>query len=380
MDEGYSVTPWSVSGVVDYDKLIKDFGTQPITPDLKERLLYLAGERHHSIERGIYYSHRDLDAVLNDFEKGNKFFLYTGRGPSGPMHIGHAIQFYMTSWLQKRFGANTYIQLTDDEKYLEEKNESLEETNKWAKDNILDIIAAGFDPEKTFIFQDTEYIGNIYKLAVKVARKINFSVVRAVFGFTGETNIGFSFYPAIQIVPSLFEKNRCLIPCAIDQDPFWRLQRDIAESLGYKKAAAIHSKFLPPLTGIAGKMSASAPETAIYLTDTANEIRKKIWKNAFTGGKATIEEHRRFGGNPDVDVPYLWLEMFFEESSARLKKIRDDYVAGKLLSGEMKEILIEKVTKFIELHQQRREKARELLDTFMHSGKLAKLMWDKIYS
>src|SRR5207253_4757930 len=88
-----------------------------------------------------------------------------------------------------------------------------------------------------------------------------------VFGFTGETNIGMSFYPAIQVLPSLFEKKRCLIPSAIDQDPYWRIQRDIAEPLGYHKAAAIHSKFLPPLTGIQDKMSSSKPETAIYLND-----------------------------------------------------------------------------------------------------------------
>src|SRR5206468_2413341 len=82
-----------------------------------------------------------------------------------------------------------------------------------------------------------------------------------VFGFTGETNIGFAFYPSIQILPSLLEKRRCLIPSAIDQDPYWRIQRDIAESMGYYKAAAVHSKFLPALTGLQDKMSSSKQET-----------------------------------------------------------------------------------------------------------------------
>ncbi|MDG6939151.1 MAG: tryptophan--tRNA ligase [Nitrososphaerota archaeon] len=378
-DKDFSVTPWEVSGVVDYARLIRDFGTQPLTEELGRKFSALAGEKHLAIERGVYYSHRDLDLVLKDYEAGKKFFLYTGRGPSGPMHIGHIIQFYLTSWLQKRFGVNTYVQLTDDEKFLEEKSPTLEETNRWAKENALDIAAAGFDPDRTFIFQDTEYIGNIYRLAVKVARKVNFSVVRAVFGFTGETNIGFAFYPAVQVVPSLFEDSRCLIPCAIDQDPFWRVQRDIAESLGYRKAAALHSKFLPPLTGVAGKMSASMPETAIYLSDTPEQVRQKIWKNAFSGGRATIEEHRRLGGDPDVDVPYLWLQMFFEGDDAKLKKLHDDYVSGKLLSGEMKEVLIEKVTRFLKGHQERRERARDSLDSFTRSGRLASAMWAKTY-
>ena len=40
----------------------------------------------------------------------------------------------------------------------------------------------------------------------------------------------------------------CLIPAAIDQDPYWRMTRDIAEKMGYTKPTQIHNKFLPPLT------------------------------------------------------------------------------------------------------------------------------------
>jgi len=274
--EDFTVTPWVVEGEVDYIKLVERFGTNIIDDKLMERFIKSAGENHHLLRRRIFFSHRDLDKVLDDWESDRGFFLYTGRGPSGPMHIGHIIPFYFTKWLQDRFKVNVYIQLTDDEKYLEEsRGLTLEDTIKWSYENALDIIAVGFDPDRTFIFQDTEYVKNMYPIALKVARKINFSWVRAVFGFTHETNIGLIFYPALQIVPALFEKKRCLIPAAIDQDPYWRIQRDIAESLGYYKTAAIHSKFLPPLTGPTGKMSASKPESAIYLHDDAKTIRKK---------------------------------------------------------------------------------------------------------
>ncbi|MEM3638375.1 MAG: tryptophan--tRNA ligase [Conexivisphaerales archaeon] len=375
-DKNFEVTPWQVSGQVDYDKLIKQFGTQHLTQELRERLLKDAGERNYIVERGIYYSHRDLDILLDEYEKGERFFLYTGRGPSGPMHIGHIVQFYFTSWLQKRFNANVYIQVTDDERFLQEKGLSLEDTARFSYENILDIIAAGFDPDKTFIFQNTEFMGRMYRLTLKIAQKVNFSVVRAVFGFTSETNIGFVFYPAVQIAPSLFERRRCLIPSAIDQDPFWRIQRDIAESLGYKKTSAIHSKFLPSLTGPAGKMSASMPETAIYLSDDEKRVRDKIWKNAFSGGRTSIEEHRRFGGNPDVDVSYQWLYMFFEPDDKRIRQIREEYVSGKMLSGELKQILIEKVNSFLDQHRKRREKAKDEIELYKRNGKLASKMWE----
>jgi tryptophanyl-tRNA synthetase len=374
---GFRVTPWDVEGSVDYERLVREFGTELISEGLMKRLVEAAGESNHMLRRRVFFSHRDLNHVLDDHQAGRGFFLYTGRGPSGPMHIGHIIPFYFTKWLQDRFRANLYIQLTDDEKFLEEsRGLTLADTAYWSKDNMLNIAAVGFDPDRTFIFRNTEFMGRMYNLVLKVARKINFSWVRAVFGFNEQTNIGMVFFPAIQIVPTLFEKRRCLIPAAIDQDPYWRIQRDISEGLGFYKAAAIHSRFLMPLTGPTGKMSASQPESAVFLTDDPKTVRKKIWQ-AFSGGQPTVELHRKLGGNPDVDVAYQWLYYFFEEDDSRMEQIRQDYVLGKLLTGELKEILIEKVQRFLEDFSQRREEAAEKIHLYTHEGRLASYMWEE---
>ena len=342
VEEKFVVTPWEVKGAVDYDRLIRDFGTQPIAGLLTKRMEEIMGDAGYLIRRHIFFSHRDLNLVLDDYSKGKGLFLYTGRGPSGPMHIGHILSFYFTKWLQDKFHSNVYIQITDDEKFLEEKrNLTYEDTQRWAVDNIREIAAVGFDPDRTFILQDTEFIGHAYPLILKIARRVNFSLAKSVFGFTGETNIGFAFYPSIQILPTLLEKRRCLIPSAIDQDPYWRIQRDIAESMGYYKAAAVHSKFLPPLTGMKDKMSSSKPETAIYLSDDDKTVRNKVYRYAFSGGQATKEEHRKKGGDPDVDVPFQWLYMFFEPDDKRIEQIRVEYKSGRMLTGDLKDILIE---------------------------------------
>ena len=381
VEKKFVVTPWEVTGEVDYDRLIQEFGTQPISAPLARRLEETMGDAAYLVKRGIFFSHRDLNLVLDDYEKGRGFFLYTGRGPSGPMHIGHILPFYFTKQLQDKFHVNAYIQITDDEKFLEEKrNLSYEDTQKWAVENILEIAAVGLDPEKTFILQDTEFVGHAYPLILRIARKINYSTAKSVFGFTGETNVGFSFYPSIQILPSLLEKKRCLIPSAIDQDPYWRIQRDIAESLGFHKAAAIHSKFMPPLTGMADKMSSSRPETAIYLTDDDKTVKNKIYRHAFSGGQSSIEEHRRLGGNPDVDVPYQWLYMFFEPDDKKIEEIRTEYRAGRLLTGQLKDILVEKVTGFLKEHRERREKAREKVHLYKKDGALAREMWKRDFT
>src|SRR5438309_6497118 len=381
VEEKFVVTPWEVTGAVDYDRLIRDFGTQAIAGSLAKKLEEILGDAAYLIRRRIFFSHRDLNLVLDDYSKGNGLFLYTGRGPSGPMHIGHIIQFYFTKWLQDKFQSTVYIQITDDEKFLEEKrNLTYEDTQKWAVDNTLEIAAVGFDPDRTFILQDTEFIGHAYPLILKIARRVNFSLAKSVFGFTGETNIGFSFYPSIQILPSLLEKRRCLIPSAIDQDPYWRIQRDIAESMGYYKAAAVHSKFLPPLTGMKDKMSSSKPETAIYLSDDDKTARNKVYRHAFSGGQASIEEHRKLGGNPDIDVPFQWLYMFFEPDDKRIEEVRSEYKGGRMLTGDLKDILVEKVTKFLREHRGRREKARAQVHLFKKDGALAREMWKHDFS
>lgn len=380
-EKKFVVTPWEVSGRVDYDRLIRDFGTQPITGSLEKKLESILGDKAYLVRRKVLFSHRDLNLVLDDYERGKGFFLYTGRGPSGPMHIGHIIQFYLTKWLQDKFNVNVYIQITDDEKFLEERRKlSYNDSQHWARDNILEIAAVGFDPDKTFILQDTEFVGHSYPLILEIAKRVNYSTAKAVFGFSGETNIGFSFYPAIQILPSLLEKKKCLIPSAIDQDPYWRIQRDIAEPLGYQKAAALHSKFIPALTGMDDKMSSSKPETTINLNDDDKTIKNKIYRHAFSGGQSSMDEHRKLGGNPDVDVPFQWLYMFFEPDDKKIEEIRSEYKSGRMLTGTLKDLLVEKVTGFLTEHRKRREKAGSQIHLYKKDGELAKDIWKHDFS
>ncbi len=376
MDE-FKVTPWDVEGLVDYDKLIEQFGTSPLNDELLEKTAELTrSELPLYFRRRFFFSHRDYDRILTDYGDGKGFFLYTGRGPSGPMHIGHIIPFFATKWLQDKFGVNLYVQITDDEKFLFKERLSFEDTKRWAHENILDIIAVGFDPDKTFIFQDGEFT-KIYEMALPIAKKINYSMARAVFGFTEQSKVGMIFYPAIQAAPTFFEKKRCLIPAAIDQDPYWRLQRDFAESLGYYKTAALHSKFVPGLMGLEGKMSASKPETAIYLTDTPEEAKKKVWKYALTGGQPTLKEQREKGGNPERCVVFKWLEIFFEGDDGKLMERYHACKAGELTCGECKRYLIEKVQSFLKKHQKKRREAEGKVERFKYTGELAREQWNR---
>ena len=368
-DNEFIVTPWHVEGDIDYDKLIEKFGTQKISPKLREKIKSMTDEDHFMLRRGIFFSHREMDRILEDYEKGNEFFLYTGRGPSGHTHIGHLVPWVFAKWLQDKFDVNLYFQLTDDEKFYSKTNLTLEETKNFAYENALDFIALGFNPEKTKIIINTENIQTLYPIAAQVAKKINFSNTKATFGFTNETNIGMIFYTSLQSAPCFIEDKPVLIPLGVDQDPHFRLTRDIAQKIGKQKPALIHNIMIPALTGPGGKMSASEEKGTIYTTDTPDVVKKKINKYAFSGGQPDIEQHRKLGGNPDIDVSFQYLRIFFERDDDKLKKIYDDYKSGKLLSGELKAILIEKINDFLKTHQEKREKAKQQIQQFLLENK-----------
>lgn len=97
------VDPWTVEsdGAIDYDRLVIQFGCQKIDPELIERMERLTGKKaHRFLRRGIFFSHRDLSQVLDLYESGKKFYLYTGRGPSSEaLHLGHLVPFLMTKVL-----------------------------------------------------------------------------------------------------------------------------------------------------------------------------------------------------------------------------------------------------------------------------------------
>ena len=367
--DNFIVTPWHVEGDIDYDKLIKQFGTEKISSELLERIKRITGEDNFMLRRGIFFSHRELNRILDEYEGGNKFFLYTGRGPSGHTHIGHLVPWMFAKWLQEKFDVNMYFQLTDDEKFYSKPNLTLEDTKKFAYENALDFIALGFNPEKTKIIINTRNIQTLYPIAAQVAKKINFSNTKATFGFTNETNLGMIFYTSLQSAPCFIEDKPVLIPLGVDQDPHFRLTRDIAPKIGKQKPALVHNIMIPGLEGPGGKMSASDEKSTIYTTDSPSEVKKKINKHAFSGGQPDIEQHRKIGGNPDIDVSYQYLRIFFEPDDDKLKIIYEDYKSGKLLSGELKAILIEKINTFLAVHQENREKAKNQIEQFLFENK-----------
>ena len=163
-----------------------------------------------------------------------------------------------------------------------------------------------------------------------------------------------------------------LIPCAIDQDPYFRVTRDVAARLHFSKPALLHTRFLDALQGPGSKMSASDDTSAIFMNDQPSRIKNKIVKHAFSGGQETEAQQRELGGDPDKDVSFQYLTFFLEDDE-ELERIRVAYRKGEMLTGELKQRCIAELQIYVKAFQERREALTDadVQDFFAHK----KLIW-----
>ena len=159
----------------------------------------------------------------------------------------------------------------------------------------------------------------------------------------------------------------CDIPAATSKDRYpirmalLQLERSMGGQ-GLLQPSSTYHRFAIGMTG--GKMSSSMPETTIFLNEDLAKMEKKF-KRSFSGGQSTVEEHRRLGGNPDIDVAFQYLKFFFEEDDAALEEVRRSYVSGDILSGELKAMTIDKAGAWLTELNELRDQNAHLVDAFL---------------
>jgi tryptophanyl-tRNA synthetase len=356
----FTVTPWDVVGDIDYNKLIKDFGLTPfddIPEEFKKSILF---------RRKKIFTHRDMGRIIDVIKNKKPYVMMTGLMPTGKFHLGHMIlakQFIM----HQKLGAKIYIAVADIEAY-NARGQSLEESRiKAIEEYISNYIALGLKPKNCVIYFQSNRSKNAkeanayYRLQNCLSRHATFNEFKAVYGDISPGKMLSALLQAADMLhPQLPEYEGpipVVVPVGIDQDPHLRLARDISKKIKMHKLIQLSStyhQFVPGLGG--GKMSSSDPTSFVALTDDPKTVKKKVNKYAFSGGQSTIEEHRKRGGNPDIDISFQWLT-FLEEDDTKLQKIYACYKSGELLTGELKAILIDKINTILEEHQKKRQQA-----------------------
>lgn len=364
------IDPWKSQDIKDYGKLIEQFGIKDFRKILKR-----IPDPHLLMRREIVFGHRDFERILDAYRKKKPFAMMTGLMPSGKFHLGHkalAEQFIF----YQNLGAELFIAVADIEAYNMRK-QSLEEMRKIAiEEYLLNYIALGLKPKKVdFYFQsarssNADKSNAFYRLIGMVSRKTTLNEMKDIYG---EVSPGKFMSVMTQVAdilhPQLDEfggPKPVVVPVGVDQAPHIMLTRDIASKMKEFKfvpPTSTYHEFLPGLKG--GKMSSSDTYSYIALDDSPKTVREKIMKYAFSGGRGSVKEHRLKGGIPEVDVAFKLLLFGLEPDDKKIKKIYEDYRSGALLTGELKEMTIEKLNAFLSDHRKKREQAKKQVDKFL---------------
>ena len=362
--------PWEVRGEINYNKLVKEFGVS-IMKDLPEIF-----NKEVLFRRKIIFAHRDYQRILESVKNKKKFVMMTGLMPTGKFHLGHLLVAQQFLIYQK-LGAKIYIAIADLEAY-NARGQSLEDSRKIAIDEyVTNYVALGLNPKNVEIYfqsdrsKDSNRSNAYYRLQNILAKHATFNEFKAVYGDITPGKMVSSLLQASDMLHSQLPEfeNICpvVVPVGIDQDPHLRLARDISKRIPIKftQLSSTYHQMIPGLKGAKSKMSSSDPNSFIALTDNPKTVKNKINKYAFSGGKETLEEHKKLGGNPDIDVSFQYLRMFLEEDDDKLQEIYNDYKSGKLTTGELKKYTIDKLNSFLKDHQAKREKAKKVIGKFL---------------
>lgn len=397
------VNPWSNNQTVDVDRLFAEFGIEPVS-EVAQRL----PEVPSFMRRGIVVGHRDYNLVADAIKNRTPFHVLTGFMPSGLPHLGHLMVMKEVVW-HVRQGGNGYVAVADREAHAV-RGISWEKCREYGKEYLKALYALGFEGTtyyqsknerlKDLAFEASTKV-NFSELAAIYGFGPETSLSHAVSVITQVADI---LFPQLDAGPA-----PTIVPVGLDQDPHIRLTRDVAYKLrlftvedrgdhisvrsknapeealeavhrafpGSKKYAghvdvtglpqarvedavreieiahggfgfylpsSTYHIFMPGLQG--GKMSSSVPESSFGFYESDKSVRKKVMA-AKTGGRMTLEEQKRLGGEPDACSVYLLNLFHMLEDDVGLADLRRRCEIGELTCGQCKKETLERVQAFL---------------------------------
>ncbi|MBW3002097.1 tryptophan--tRNA ligase [Candidatus Woesearchaeota archaeon] len=348
------IDPWGSELEDDYEKIVKNFGLEVFDSSMFPK-------PNRMMRRGVVFAGRDLKIIADCIKKKKPFYALTGIMPTGDkIHFGNKMVVENLKYFQDH-GAETYILVADLEA-ASTRGVTLEQARQRAMDfHIPAYIALGLDPEKTIFYFQSEN-KDVMNMAYEFAKKITLNEFKAIYGdadpgriMAAVTQVGDVLYPQFK------KKMPGIIPIGIDQDPHIRLARDVVSRVkskhGFVPVSSIYHKFTPSLDG-AIKMSKSRPSGNIDLPEDIKEVTKKL-KRAKTGGRETVDEQRKIGGQPEQCMIFEMFKQHLIEDDKELDKIFQNCKTGKILCGEDKQKACELMTEFMEDFEAKLKKAKK---------------------
>ena len=412
------INPWSSNPSVDIEKTFADFGIDPIAPVLRE-----LPEVPYFMRRCIVVGHRDYGAIARSIRDHTPFHILTGFMPSGHPHLGHLMVMKEVVWHVQQ-GGNGYVTIADREAHAV-RDMSWENCREFGKEYLACLYALGFEGQTYFQSKNDRLKDLAFEASTKVnfselaaiygfTPETDLAHAESVI-----TQVADILYPQIDREPA-----PTLVPVGVDQDPHIRLTRGIAHKLrmftveerdgyvsvrsknapekaleavkhafpnakkyeghvdvkgvsctdvsakvreieranggfGFYSPSSTYHIFMPGLTG--GKMSSSIPESIISFYEPEATVRKKVM-SGITGGRMTLEEQKRLGGEPDKCSIFLLNLFHMVTDDSELAEIRRRCCDGEVTCGQCKKETAERVVVFLKEFREKMDVAAETIE------------------
>jgi tryptophanyl-tRNA synthetase len=397
------VSPWAGVAAVDYAKLFEEFGIEPIGP-----IMDILPDIPSFMRRKIVIGHRDFLQVAEAIRDHRKFYVMTGFMPSGHPHLGHLILMRELAWYTAH-GGSGYVAIADREAHAV-RGTSWEDCVRYGKEYLTALYALGFTGKTYFQSRNNALKDLAFEAGIRVNFS-DLSAIYGFGQDTSLghamsviTQVADILYPQVDAGPA-----PTVVPVGVDQDPHIRLTRDVAHKMrmftvedrgacisvrsknapsqalaaiaarfpGSKKfeghvdiiggrmqeiqdvvreversyggyafytPSSTYPIFIQGLQG--GKMSSSVPESLFTFWEEDQSVKKKVM-NALTGGRATMEEQKRLGGEPSR-CPVFQLNLFhMVADEGEITALAEACSRGELLCGRCKKETYERVHRFL---------------------------------
>jgi tryptophanyl-tRNA synthetase len=349
------IDAWNSKKIENYEHIFKEFGLKKF----KDYNL----TNHYLFKRKLIIAHRDFDKIKEAIINKKTFLQLTGIASTGDMHFGHKVDVDFFN-LFKKLGGKSLFCICDIDGYVSRPDSKISNINiakEIAVKNIADLLALGIKPNEIYVQSQKEK--EYYQLSYEISKKITSNMFDGIYG---HVDLGKVSAVLLQIADILhiqldfmFGKNPTITGIGLDQDPHARITRDIAKRVNYDLETPSFFYFMHQSGLKEGtKMSSSDKDTAIFLNDTPKDVKTKI-NRSFTGGKDTVEEQRKYGGNPDICKIYEFFK-FHHPKDDFLLNTHNNCINGKILCGECKQNCIQFINDFLVEHQKKHKEFLEI--------------------
>lgn len=291
--------------------------------------------------------------------------ILTGDRPTGKLHLGHYVgSLHNRVKLQEDSNNQMFIMIAD-QQGLTDNAENPKKIQESLFEVGLDYLAVGLDPRKSTIFIQSQIpqlpeLTVYYLNLVTVARLERNPTVKSEIkekGFEKSLPAGFLVYPVSQAADiTAFKATH--VPVGDDQKPMLEQTREIVRDFNriYDTEALVKPELmLPPkgqgrLVGIdgRGKMSKSL-NNGIYLSDSADEVEKKVMKMYTDPNHIRVEDPGQVEGN----VVFTYLDIF-DPDKEKVAELKEHYQRGGLGDVKIKRYLVDVLQNMLEPIRTRR--------------------------